>query len=168
MSSSAAGLFDMAVVLGIVVGAFAVMMIWFLIQYLTPIMAAAAGYGLGVRLGMLTLGEEFGVVVFFLALLGAGAGLFVYGIILAIARELKQTYGRKRLFGWLLEIVIVVGPLLMIINAAVYQGYLGPEGWSGASLPDRANFIALALMISAFFGAITMSRHERHMREAEA
>ena len=28
------------------------MMIWFLIQYLTPIMAAAAGYGLGVRLGM--------------------------------------------------------------------------------------------------------------------
>ena len=162
------GLSDMFIVLGIFVGAFAATMIWFLIQYLTPIMAAVAGYGLGVRLGMLTLGEEFGVVVFLLALLGAGAGLFVYLLILVIARELKQTYGRKRLFGWLLEIGIVVGPLLMIINTAVYQGYLGPEGWSGASLPDRVNFIALALMLSAFFGAITMSRHERHMREAEA
>ena len=41
----------------------------------------------------------------------------------------------------------------MIINAAVYQGYLRPEGWSGASLPDRANFIALALMDLAFLTA---------------
>lgn len=63
---------------------------------------------------------------------------------------------------------VVVCPLLLIINATAYHGYLGPEGWSGASLPDRVNFIALTLMLSAFLGIFTMTRHERHMRAADA
>lgn len=63
---------------------------------------------------------------------------------------------------------VVVGPLPLIINTTAYHGYLGPEGWSGASLPERMNFIALALMLSAFFGIFTMTRHERHMRAADA
>ena len=88
----------MAVVLGIVVGAFAVMMIWFLIQYLTPILAAAAG--LRPRRSSRHAdpsAKNRGCGRFLHSPFSArGAGLFVYGIILAIARELKQTYGRKR------------------------------------------------------------------------
>lgn len=158
----------MVIVLGFAIGLAALIMIWFMIQYLTPLMAAVGGFKLGGSIGLVTVGEEYGMVILLLALLGAGLGIGIYGIIIAIARDLKQSYGRKRLFGWILEIGIVAGPLLLIINTLAYAAYLGPEGWSGAGLPERVNFLILCLMLSGFFGAITMSRHERHMREAEA